>query len=235
MFEREPGRWRGLESALIDAALEDADDPASLIAPALDESAAFERFGRLAAREANAGLRALLAAAHERHLRCAVDDTELTIGAGVGGRSFALARLPDVAAVRWDELGDIPTAIVTGSNGKTTTVRLLAACARAHGWRAGFNCTDGVFLDDEELARGDYSGPAGTRMVIRERRCQAALLETARGGILRRGIAVSRCRVALVTNVSSIISASTGSTTSRALPTSSCPLRRPWPPTVCWC
>ena len=82
-------------------------------------------------------------------------------------------------------------------------MRLLAACARAHGWRAGYNCTDGVFLDDEALALGDYSGPAGARMVLRDARAQAAMLETARGGILRRGIAVSRADAAVITNVSS--------------------------------
>ncbi len=124
------------------------------------------------------------------------------MGAGAGGRSFHAGALPDVAEVPWEELHDIPTAIVTGSNGKTTTVRLLAACARRHGWHAGYNCTDGVFLDDEVLATGDYSGPAGARMVLRERRTQAAILETARGGILRRGIAVSQANTAVVTNVS---------------------------------
>src|SRR6202030_2520659 len=132
-----------------------------------------------------------------------VDESDLTLGAGAGGRSYALTALPDAADVSWQELRDIPTAIVTGSNGKTTTVRLLAACARAHGWHAGYNCTDGVFLDDEVLATGDYSGPAGARMVMRERRTEAAILETARGGILRRGIAVSQANTALITNVSS--------------------------------
>jgi cyanophycin synthetase len=100
----------------------------------------------------------------------------LTLGAGVGGRNFSMAALPDVDEVNWPELRNIPTAIVTGSNGKTTTVRLLAACAREHGWRAGYNCTDGVFLDDEVLATGDYSGPAGARRVMRERRAEAAIL-----------------------------------------------------------
>jgi UDP-N-acetylmuramyl tripeptide synthase len=113
-----------------------------------------------------------------------------------------LAALPSVDEVPWQELRGIPTALVTGSNGKTTTVRLIAACARAHGWRAGYNCTDGVFLDDEALAQGDYSGPAGARMVLREPRAQAAILETARGGILRRGIAVSQADAAIITNVS---------------------------------
>ncbi|HEV7431846.1 MAG TPA: Mur ligase family protein, partial [Steroidobacteraceae bacterium] len=82
-------------------------------------------------------------------------------------------------------------------------VRLLAAFAQAHGWKAAYNCTDGVFIDHETLARGDYSGPAGTRQVLRETRCEAAILETARGGILRRGIAASQAHVAVVTNVSS--------------------------------
>ncbi len=169
----------------------------------IEESAAFARFERLSAVEAQPKLRALLDAAETRALPHVLDESELTLGAGAGGRDFPLGALPDVAGVRWEELRDIPTALVTGSNGKTTTVRLLAACARAHGWHAGYNCTDGVFFDDEALAMGDYSGPAGARMVLRERRTQAAILETARGGILRRGIAVSRAGTAVITNVSS--------------------------------
>jgi cyanophycin synthetase len=81
-------------------------------------------------------------------------------------------------------------------------VRLIAACARMHGWRAGYNCTDGVFVDTVALATGDYSGPAGARMVMRDSRAQAAIIETARGGILRRGLAVSRADAAVITNVS---------------------------------
>jgi UDP-N-acetylmuramyl tripeptide synthase len=144
----------------------------------------------------------LLDTAAARGLPHVIDEWELTLGAGAGGRSFPLTALPDVGGVRWEELRDIPTAIVTGSNGKTTTVRLLAACARTHGWHAAYNCTDGVFFDEEVLAAGDYSGPAGARMVIRERRAQAAILETARGGILRRGIAISQANTAVITNVS---------------------------------
>jgi cyanophycin synthetase len=206
LIERDPVRWPGLQSALVDAALESAENtpnPASHFQPVLEESAALARFARLAALEARPKLRALLEEAAARALPHVVDETELTLGAGIGGRTFSLTALPDVAEVRWQELRDIPTAIVTGSNGKTTTVRLLAACARNNGWHAGYNCTDGVFLDDAALATGDYSGPAGARMVMREPRAQAAILETARGGILRRGIAVSQADAAVVTNVSS--------------------------------
>ena len=206
LIERDPVLWCGLEEALIAQALQaarNAENPAAGLQPTIEESAALARFERLASRESLPQLRALLDAAAARGLPHVVDESDLTLGAGVGGRNFSLAALPHVADVDWGKLCDIPTAIVTGSNGKTTTVRLLAACARAHGWRAGYNCTDGVFLDDEALAAGDYSGPAGARMVLRERRAQAAILETARGGILRRGIAVSQVNTAVITNVSS--------------------------------
>ncbi len=201
--ERDPPRGRGLEEALHAAALADALDPATVLAPVLEESAAMTRFELLAEREIRPDLRALLAAQAARGLPYVLDEAELTLGAGCGGRSFPLAALPGVDEVAWQALHDIPTVLVTGSNGKTTTVRLLAACARAHGWQAAYNCTDGVYIDHETLASGDYSGPAGTRRVLREPRCEAAILETARGGILRRGIAVSQAHAAVVTNVSS--------------------------------
>jgi cyanophycin synthetase len=206
LIERDPVRWSNLEQALVAAAMtaaENAANPAANLQPVIEESAALERFERLAALEANPKLRALLEVAATRELPHVLDDAELTLGAGVGGRSYALTALPPVAAVPWERLRGIPTAMVTGSNGKTTTVRLVAACARANGWRAGYNCTDGVFLDDDTLALGDYSGPAGARMVLREARAQAAILETARGGILRRGIAVAHADAAIITNVSS--------------------------------
>jgi UDP-N-acetylmuramyl tripeptide synthase len=206
LIERDAARWSTLEAALVAQASEaaaDGSNPASAIQPVVGETAAFLRFDRLAHRESNPALPALLDAAAAHGLPHALDESELTLGAGAGGRSFALTDLPQLAQIPWGELWDIPTAIVTGSNGKTTTVRLLAACARAHGWHTGYNCTDGVFLDDEALAAGDYSGPVGARMVLRESRSQAAIIETARGGILRRGIAVSRAQVAVITNVSS--------------------------------
>jgi UDP-N-acetylmuramyl tripeptide synthase len=206
LIRRDPKRWHRLEEALVAEALDAAGtspSPAADIPPVLEESLAFARFVRVSALEARPALRALLAAAAARGLPHVLDESALTLGSGNGGQDFAITTLPDTAEVNWARLHDIPTAIITGSNGQTTTVRLLAACARAHGLRAAYNCTDGVFSGDEVLATGDYSGPAGARRVIRERRAQAAILETARGGILRRGIAVSQANVALVTNVSS--------------------------------
>jgi UDP-N-acetylmuramyl tripeptide synthase len=202
LLAADPGHWGGLEDALVAATLEDATAPDAVIPPLLEEGAALARLERLSAAEARPALLALLAAARTRSLPHILGDTTLTLGAGVGGRDLALARLPEPAAVRWDTLRDIPTAIVTGSNGKTTSVRLLAACTRAQGWRSAYNCTDGVFLDADMLESGDYSGPAGAWRVLREHRAEAAVVEAARGGILRRGVAVSQAHVALVTNIS---------------------------------
>jgi cyanophycin synthetase len=202
LLERDSLHWAGLPDALLAAAAEAADGAAVEDPPVLEEAAALARLGRLAGREARPGLRALLDAAEERDLPHVLDDTVLTLGAGTGGRSYALESLPAVADVAWAALRDLPAAIVTGSNGKTTTVRLIAACASRHGWGAGYNCTDGVVVRGETIASGDYSGPEGTRLVMRDPRVEVAVLETARGGMLRRGIAVSRAHAAVVTNVS---------------------------------
>ena len=203
----DPARWSHLEGALVAAARAAAEQSSMSAAfavalPVIDEPAAFARFARLSSIESAPRLRALVAAAQSRALLVLVDDDCLTLGSGAGGRTWPLHELPDVEQVPWDKLRNVPTAIVTGSNGKTTTVRLLATCARAHGWRDGYNCTDGLFVAGEQIERGDYSGPVGTRTVLRDSDVQAAILETARGGILRRGLALQRARVAVVTNIS---------------------------------
>jgi UDP-N-acetylmuramyl tripeptide synthase len=206
LFAANPAGSGHLERALIEAALEAAEHapmPGGFpeLPPVIAEQAALARFEKLSKLEAATRLRALLAAADSRGLSYLVDDSLLTLGSGSSGRTWPLDALPDTAQVSWGELRNVPTAIVTGSNGKTTTVRLLAACARANGWRDGYNCTDGLFIAGEQIERGDYSGPVGTRTVLRDSRVEAAILETARGGILRRGLAAQRARVAVVTNV----------------------------------
>ena len=202
LHERDPARWGSLRDALRAAALESSPTPASPFPAEIDEPAAFARLSRVAAEERCPDLVALVEEARSRGCQVLLDDQSLTLGAGATSRSFGLAELPSIAEVPWHDLRPVPTALVTGSNGKTTTVRLIAACAQAQGWRAGYSCTDGVFVAGALLEGGDYSGPAGARRVLRDDRAEAAVLETARGGILRRGLAVSRADVAVVTNVS---------------------------------
>lgn len=130
-----------------------------------------------------------------------VDDDEVSIGLGTGSRTWALDDAPRPADIDWSALHDIPTALVTGSNGKTTTVRLLSSIWRNNGRHTVHSCTDGLYLDGELLEGGDYSGPGGARAVLRNAAAEAAILETARGGLLRRGLALRRADVAVVTNV----------------------------------
>ena len=129
------------------------------------------------------------------------DDYVTSVGSGTGARVWNTEDLPEPETVDWAKVHDVPTALVTGSNGKTTTVRLLTAVATAAGRVVGMCCTDSVTIGGEVLAEGDYAGPMGARMVLRDPRVELAVLETARGGILRRGVTVSRADAAIVTNV----------------------------------
>ena len=166
------------------------------------DEVALRRLRDLSALEAKPTLIALMDAADARGIPPHADDDALSIGEGESSQTWAIEVLPDVVAVPWANLSAIPKAVITGSNGKTTTVRLLAAMLRAHGQRAGYSSTDGLFIDGERVEAGDYSGPVGARTVLRDRRVQTAVLETARGGLLRRGLVAKDARVAVVTNIS---------------------------------
>lgn len=171
--------------------------------PAHDELPALAAWlaGR-ACEEASPPLQRLRAAAQARGLPVFEDDDSLSLGAGSGSRTWPRAALPLALDVSWATLHDIPTLVVTGSNGKTTITRLLAAMAQAAGLRPGLCSTEGVLVGGRCVAAGDYAGPAGARAVLRHPEVQCAVLETARGGLLRRGLALRRADVALVTNVS---------------------------------
>jgi len=95
----------------------------------------------------------------------------------------------------------IPLVAVTGTNGKTTTVRLVAALLAASGRRVGLTGTDGVQVDGHTIDTGDCSGPRSARSVLMHPDTDAAVLEVARGGLLREGLAFDRCDVAVVTNI----------------------------------
>ena len=96
----------------------------------------------------------------------------------------------------------VPTVAVTGTNGKTTVTRLIAHMGRCAGLHVGWSNTDGIYLDGELVEEGDWSGPGGAAQVLAQPGIQLAVLETARGGILRRGVGVTHNDVAVVTNIS---------------------------------
>jgi cyanophycin synthetase len=106
-----------------------------------------------------------------------------------------------VASVIPEGDGRIPIVAVTGVNGKTTTTWLLTHILRGAGRKVGMACTDGLFIEGRQISRRDCSGPQSARAVLRNPAVDAAVLETARGGILRQGLGFDFCDVAVVTNV----------------------------------
>jgi cyanophycin synthetase len=97
----------------------------------------------------------------------------------------------------------IPIAAITGTNGKTTTVRMLAHIHKMNGRTVGLATTDGVYVDGERTVVGDMTGPQSAQMVLRDPSVDMAVLETARGGLLRAGMGYSACNVGAVLNISS--------------------------------
>ena len=141
-----------------DAAVADAAGEAE---PAFD--AALADIREHLTRERDPGLIALRDAARTHGVAFLSDNRTASVGLGSGSRSWPVAGLPEPAQVPWREVHDVPTVLVTGSNGKTTTVRLLAALVDAGGRVPGYTSTDGVRAGGEALASRDYARPQGAR------------------------------------------------------------------------
>ena len=115
------------------------------------------------------------------------------------GRQVGEAMIANLYAPGDD--GRIPVVAVTGTNGKTTTVRLTGHLLRQGGLRVGMTNTDGVYVNGRQTDSGDCSGPRSARNVLMHPEVDAAVFETARGGLLREGLAFDKCQVAIVTNI----------------------------------
>lgn len=151
--------------------------------------------------ESNPELLALQQAAADHQVPFLWDDDEVSIGFGKSSIIWPATQLPSPGSINWDAVNSIPLGIVTGTNGKSTTVRLAASILAAGGLCAGITSTDYIRVGEEILDRGDYSGPGGARTLLRHPRSEVVVLEVARGGLLRRGIGVERADGALITNV----------------------------------
>ncbi len=95
----------------------------------------------------------------------------------------------------------IPIMAVTGTNGKTTTTRLLAHIVKNMGYRVGFTTSDGIYVQNHMLEKGDTTGPYSAEFILKDPTVEFAVLETARGGILRSGLGFSRCDIGIITNI----------------------------------
>ncbi len=143
-------------------------------------------------------LRAAVAASADIGRSCLVEGDEVVFGMGPGAVGFHAEALPD----ELPSVGQIPFVFVTGTNGKTTTTRLLARMATLAGFQVGQTSSDGIWVAGEWLTRGDWTGPQAARLLLRHPECTFAVLETARGGMMRRGLVCGGARAAVVTNVS---------------------------------
>ncbi len=95
----------------------------------------------------------------------------------------------------------IPIIAVTGTNGKTTTTRLIAHIVKNNGYKVGFTTSDGIYVQNHMLEKGDTTGPLSTEFILKDPTVEFAVLETARGGILRSGLGFSRCDIGIITNI----------------------------------
>jgi cyanophycin synthetase len=154
-----------------------------------------------AAEESNAELMRLAQAAESCDQTFLWDDDEASVGLGRGSQTWPVRELPDSEKLDWAKFHDVPVGVVTGTNGKTTTVRLATHIVRAGDRNVGLSSTDWIAVNDDILDRGDWSGPGGARAVLREQNVDLAILESARGGLLRRGLGVETADVALITNI----------------------------------
>lgn len=159
------------------------------------------RLNTYIADEQNPALLHLRDAAKKHGVSFLSDDDFVSIGLGKGATIWPVDALPNPADVDWNAVHDIPVALITGTNGKSTTVRLLSSIVKADGKAAGLTSTDFIRVGDEILDHGDYSGPGGARTLLRNHQVEVGLLEVARGGLLRRGLALPRADAALITNV----------------------------------
>ena len=179
--------------AACDAELNGAAEP--------DFAAAAADFHTAIAEEANPELMLLHTRATEYGVTLLWDDDNVSLGLGRYSETWPVRELPDPATLDWSAFNDVPSGLVTGTNGKTTTVRIAAHIARTAGHNVGLSSTDYIAVNDRIVDRDDWSGPGGARNVLREKDVDVAILETARGGLLRRGLGVNTADAALITNI----------------------------------
>lgn len=152
------------------------------------------------AEEQNPDLLALKQQARAHQVAFLWDDDLVSVGYGKGSQTWPVTEIPN--QVEWQNIHNIPLAMITGTNGKTTTVRMTSQIMQAAGDTVGISSTDWIGINNDIIERGDYSGPGGARSILRQASIDKAILETARGGALRRGLGVARADVALITNIS---------------------------------
>ncbi len=151
--------------------------------------------------EVNPPLMALIKHAEQLDAPWLTDDDEFSLGFGATTEVWPIDQLPTIDEIDWDKYHRVPVAMITGTNGKSTSVRLTSEIVKQTGQRCGVTSTDFIRVGDTIIDKGDYSGPGGARTLLRNTEVEVALLEVARGGLLRRGLPIPRIDAALITNI----------------------------------
>ena len=150
--------------------------------------------------EENHSLRELYQSCVVNDIPCTVDEDGFFVGYGRYSQEHSLTQLP-----KWNAFPPvlkIPVVGITGTNGKTTTTRMLASIARRAGFVVGMTSSDGVVIEGELVVEGDWTGAGAARKVLRDPKVDFAILETARGGLMRRGMVIHDVDIVGITNVS---------------------------------
>jgi len=169
--------------------------------PASDLTAAISNFRQEFMSASNPRLIAIATAADEHGVSYLGGDETVSVGLGTGCRQWREDELPAVEDIDWSSIHDVPVALVTGTNGKSTTVRLAAAIGNAAGRLVGLSSSDWVRVGRDIVDEGDYSGPAGARLALRHPDVTLGIIENARGGLMRRGLSIPRADACLITNI----------------------------------
>lgn len=130
------------------------------------------------------------------------DEDGVTLGLGKYSETWALDALPNINELNIKKYLKIPVVYLTGTNGKTTSSRMLASILKEAGYRVGLTSSDGVIVHQEWVSKGDWTGPGAARQVLRHPEVDCAVLETARGGLMRRGLVLQGVDAAAITNIS---------------------------------
>jgi UDP-N-acetylmuramyl tripeptide synthase len=133
----------------------------------------------------------------------AEDEFPAQFGYGKNSINIELDKLPESinSIFSQENTGRIPIIAISGSNGKTTSTRLIAHILKTAGHCVGYTTSDGIYIDGELIDEGDTTGPTSAQIVLRNKKIDVAVLETARGGIVRAGLGFDQCDLALLTNV----------------------------------
>lgn len=166
-----------------------------------DLTAAIDDFKQKIAADHNPKLTAITAAAEKHEVTYLGGDDTVSVGLGTGCKQWPEDELPAVDDIDWSSIHDVPVALVTGTNGKSTTVRLTAAIGNAAGRVVGLSSSDWVRVGKDIVDEGDYSGPAGARLAVRHPDVTLGIVENARGGLMRRGLSIPQADACLITNI----------------------------------